>query len=92
MATRFRRRGLTFVEVLVVIVIIVFLILLALPAVQSVREASRRTWCVNNMMQIGTACTVTTAPTTRSPAPANWSRAAAVPAAATSWVAGASWS
>ena len=55
MAKHVKRMGLTLLELLLVIVIIGLLLAMMMPATRQVREAARRTTCMNNMKQLGLA-------------------------------------
>jgi type II secretory pathway pseudopilin PulG len=53
--SKYTRRGIDRIEVVVVLVVCAIVLGLFLPAVQAVREKSRRASCVNNLKEIGLA-------------------------------------
>src|SRR5262249_12762046 len=51
------RRAFTILELLVILIIIAVLAALLVPGLKSAREKSRRSFCNNNLIRIGIACT-----------------------------------
>ena len=92
--SRSQRSGFTLVELLVVISIISLLMALILPAIQSARQAARRTECLNHLRQlaIGMHGFAARSAQSRLPAYGTWGDDAATsntstqPAALRSWV------
>lgn len=63
--------GFTIVEMLVSLSVIALLLSIILPALQSARESSRRTQCLNNLRQLGQACSARESATGKFPSALN---------------------
>lgn len=53
--TRYRRQGVSLVEVMIVIAVVVLLLAMLLPSLSGARETARRLMCKSNLRQWGTA-------------------------------------
>ena len=85
--SRSRRPGFTLVELLVVITIIAMLVGLLIPAIQAARAAARRTQCMNNQRNLGTAVINYTTTKEKFPPLFSWQPGTVAPnARAVGWV------
>jgi type II secretory pathway pseudopilin PulG len=55
MSSKARKSGFTWVELIIILVVISVALAFAVPYIQSAREKSRRTTCINNLKQLGLA-------------------------------------